>query len=177
MDLSVQMQEFPVEENTNRNVTLAIRSSKHPPSGKGLYQTLKPKKVETKRKVLTSKKKKEQAMTPSISPQPYCDVERLRNEFAELLYSSDSEGMRLRLLGSWLDMCLVRIGHSSPLDRSIASLVAGHKARYGADQTPAYSARVRYCEALRCVNDVVARGAESVTAEIIAATKMLMLYE
>lgn len=83
----------------------------------------------------------------------------------------------MQILGSWLDMCLPRIGASPVLDRAIACLIAGHKARYTSDDRAMRSGRHRYGESLMLLRDTVAGGIHSITGEAIAATKILMLFE
>ena len=83
----------------------------------------------------------------------------------------------MQTLGPWLERCIERIGTSPVLDRSIACLVAGHKARYGCDERAMRSGRHRYGESLTLLRDTVAAGVKSITAEAIAATKILMVYE
>ena len=80
-------------------------------------------------------------------------------------------------LGLWLEMCIPRIGMSPVLDRSIACLIAGHRAKYGGDERAMRSGRHRYGESLTLLRDTVAAGVKSITAEAIAATKILMVYE
>jgi hypothetical protein len=85
--------------------------------------------------------------------------------------------MRLRVMGTWLDMCLVRLGHSPVLDRAVACLVVGHTAKYLQCDALLRHGRRRYGEALTALRDTVAGGKTNITGEVIAATKMLMLYE
>jgi hypothetical protein len=81
------------------------------------------------------------------------------------------------MFGHWLHVCLERIGHCPVLDRSVEALVAGHLAKLTKDEKMKQEGRKRYGEALVVLRENVAKGTVCVTGEIIAATKMLMIFE
>ena len=74
-------------------------------------------------------------------------------------------------------MCIPRIGTSPVLDRAISCLIAGHKAKYTFDEKAMRNGRQRYGEELTLLRDTVSEGIKSVTGEVIAGTKMLMVFE
>ena len=74
-------------------------------------------------------------------------------------------------------MALQRIGTSVALDSSIACLVTGHKGKYSSNDKIIRLGQRRYIESLTLLKTSLAHGAQTVTAELIAATKILMLYE
>ena len=157
-------------------IVLRIRNSFQPPSGNGLFHTLVPLRARAKEKVRQAKNDNGWRST-SITPPPCSASSKLQREFYEILHAATSTGLRMHTLGRWLEMCIPRIGTNPVLDRSIACLIAGHKTRYGRDDQAMRSGRHRYGESLTMLRDVVASGVEAITADIIAATKMLMLYE
>ena len=156
-----------------KQIVLNIRSSREPPSGNGLYHTFVPLRGKSKEKARRDADRR----SASISPPPCSDLFKLQSEFHEVLHSATSMGLRMHTLGRWLDMCMQRIGTSPVLDRAIACLIAGHRARYGCDDRAMRSGRHRYGESLTLLRDTVAAGVKSITAEAIAATKILMVYE
>ena len=160
----------------NGQVVLSIRSSREPPCGDGLYHTFVPLKLTAKERARQAKKAAAQRCA-SISPPPSSDTTKLQNEFGSVLHSASSAGLHLRILGKWLDMATQRVGSSPVLDRSIACLIAGHKAKFSFNEKAMRSGRQRYGEALTLLRDTVGEGVESVTADVIAATRMLMVFE
>lgn len=167
---------IPPKKQPQKQIVLNIRSSKEPPSGNGLYHTFVPLRAKAKEKARQAKNDNVRR-SASICPPPCSDLVKLQSEFHEVLHSATSVGLRMHTLGRWLEMCIPRIGVSPVLDRSIACLIAGHKARYGRDYRAMRSGRHRYGESLTLLRDTVASGIKSITAETIAATKILMMYE
>ena len=160
-----------------KRIVLNIRSSREPPQGNGLYHTFVPLKLSAKERARQAKRDAERRSS-SISPSPPCsDVYRLASEFSSVLNSATKSGLRMLLFGTWLDMTVARIGTSLALDRSIACLITGHRAKFACDSRAMQMCRQRYGEALTALKDGVAGGTSCITAELIAATKMLMMFE
>ena len=163
-------------QEQSKQIVLSIRSCREPPSGTGRYHTFVPSKTNAKGKARQARK--DAGPKPvSISPPPCNDITRLQNEFGAVLHSSSSPGMNMRLWGRWMELAMLRVGTSPLLDRSIACLVAGHKARYANDIKAMHVGRQRYGDALTLLRDTVAGGTNTVTSDVIAATKMLMNFE
>jgi len=106
------------------------------------------------------------------------DGARLAQRFSACLYSVSSVGRSMRLLGTWMEDVPSRIGSHLLLDRAVACIVSGHEARHcrGSDAAMCL-ARHRYGEALLLLRDTVAEGRNSVSVDVIAATKLLMTFE
>jgi len=79
--------------------------------------------------------------------------------------------------GYWLDMIIPRIGTSALLDRAVMCLIAAHKTRLSPELDIRVTGRYQYAEALSLLRHNVNKDDAIVTADMIAATKMLMAYE
>ena len=154
------------------------RTFRDPPSGNGIYHTFVSSKTDGRKRARQTKKEAEtERHFAFISSPPCSDICKLQNDFGSFLHSASSAGLQLRLLGKWLETAVARIGASAALDSAIACLVTGHKAKYAFDSRAMQLNQQRYGESLVLLKDAVANAVKSVTAEVIAATKVLMVYE
>jgi hypothetical protein len=155
---------------------LDLRTSKVPPSGDGLYHTFAPlKKAPRDRTRPTTNRK---PSSTSIPRPLESDVAKLANAFGAVLHSADAPGLRLKFWGPWIEYIPSRVGSSPLIDRSVACMIAAHHARHCHTNDRAVClARRRYGEALCLLRTRVGQGSESVSAAVIAATKLLMAFE